>query len=136
MTGRRNLLIDRSILQSRPKLAKIMVNVQCPLCNFFYCLGSVEGEDVGVAMKGEVIPFRVDYRVWSGGRARGITQKRTLTKGYIHPSLYGAWRSFIEKIETARKAVEVVVFGPRVLRIDYSPGGLTKVFHPGRLVIQ
>ncbi len=117
-------------------MTKIMVNVQCPVCHFFYCLGSIEGQTVSDAMYGKPIPFRVDYRLWSGGRARGITQKETLNEGYIHPSLYGAWRSFVEKIEAAYKAVGMVVFQPGRFTIDYNPGGLTKVFHPGRLVIQ
>ncbi len=115
-------------------MAKIMVNVQCPVCNFFHCLGSVEGEAVGAAMTGTAIPFRVDYRLWSGGRARGITQKETLTQGMIPSSLYSAWRSFVGRIEAALKAVETVVYKTPAFIIVQKPGDFVKVFNPGRLV--
>ncbi len=85
-------------------------------------------------MNGKPIPFRVDYRLWSGGRARGITQKETLNEGYIHPSLYGAWRSFVGKIEASYEAVKEVVYRTPVLEKVYVSQVLTKLYDTPRLV--
>jgi len=107
-------------------MVKVMVNVECPLCGFFKCLGSVQVDSVEESLAGENVPFRVDYRVWSGGRARGVTQKQILRPGKIPPQLEQQWLAFVDKISEAFHAVEAKI---------YSTPRMTKILRPGRLTV-
>ncbi len=89
---------------------KVTVNVQCPVCHFFHCLGGVERESVEGAIGGSIVPFLVDYRVWTGGRAKGVRQLRRLERGYIPVELINSWLEFKSRIEFAYRAINSLPF--------------------------
>ncbi len=117
-------------------MAKTMVNVECPVCGWYHCLGSVQTESMSEAMTGLTVPFRVDYRLWTGGRARGVSKKETLTPGRVPLAVYSGWLAFVRRIESAYEAVRSVSFRtPRFVQ-SLAPPPFVISFKTPRLVIE
>ncbi len=111
-----------------------MVNVECPLCGWYLCLGSVQTESLPEAMTGPTVPFRIDYRLWTGGRGRGVSKKETLMPGRVPLAVYSAWLAFVKRIEGAYEAVRSVSYQTPRLVQSLTPPAFVIRFRTPRLV--
>ncbi len=115
-------------------MTKVMVNVECPVCGWYHCLGSVQTENLTEAMTGLTVPFRVDYRLWTGGRAKGVSSKETLMPGNVPPAVLSAWLAFVRRIESAYEAIRSVSYRtPRFVK-SFAPPAFVIRFKTPRLV--
>ncbi len=111
-----------------------MVNIECPVCGWYYCLGSVQTENLTEAMTGLTVPFRIDYRLWTGGRSKGVSRKETLMPGKVPAAVYSAWLAFVKRIESGYEALRPVSYQtPRFVR-SLTPPAFVRTFKTPRLV--
>ncbi len=111
-----------------------MVNVRCPVCGWFLCLGSEQTENLPEAMTGLTVPFRIDYRLWTGGRGKGVAKKETLMPGKVPPAVYSAWLAFVKRIEAAYEAVKAVTYQTPKFVQSLAPPRFVIRFRTPRLV--
>ncbi|MGP8125662.1 MAG: hypothetical protein ACLQEQ_07350 [Nitrososphaerales archaeon] len=111
-----------------------MVNVECPVCGWYRCLGSVQTGDLSEAMTGLTVPFRVDYRLWTGGRAKGVSEKETLKPGKVPTSVYSGWLAFVRRIEGAYAAVKSMSYQTPMLVTTWATPSFVISYKTPRLV--
>ncbi len=83
------------------------------------------------AIEGSIIPFLVDYRVWTGGRAKGVRQLRRLERGYIPIELMNSWLEFKSRIEFAYRAINLL----SVVRVFQGTRTIVGKIAPGKRVV-